>query len=86
MSCSSRSARANVVDALRWWGIERSERGPRAEWALAALGAGELAGRRTGTLSGGQARRVHLARALAVRAETMMISPSPGSTRRPEAT
>lgn len=70
---SSRSARANVVDALRWWGVERSERGPRAEWALAALGAGELAGRRTGTLSGGQARRVHLARALAVRAETMML-------------
>ncbi len=55
---SSRSAGANVVDALRWWGVERSERGPRAEWALAALGAAELAERRTGTLSGGQARRV----------------------------
>lgn len=70
---SSRTAEANVLDALRWWGVDRSERHGRAEWALGALGAAELAGRRAQTLSGGQARRVHLARALAVRAETMML-------------
>lgn len=70
---SSRSAEANVLDALRWWGVERGERRGRAAWALEALGAGDLAGRRAGTLSGGQARRVHLARALCVRAETMML-------------
>jgi ABC-type sulfate/molybdate transport systems ATPase subunit len=70
---TSRSARSNVIEALRWWGVPRTERTARATRSLESLGASSFADQRSGTLSGGQARRVHLARALAVEAETLML-------------
>ncbi|MET0686342.1 MAG: ATP-binding cassette domain-containing protein [Solirubrobacteraceae bacterium] len=70
---ADRSARANVEAALRWWGVPRAERRERAEAALAALGAGHLAARRAIELSGGEARRVHLARALALEAGVLLL-------------
>lgn len=68
-----RSVRANVELALAWWGVPRRERRERATRALAALGAEDLAGRRATTLSGGEARRVHLARVLAVEPDVMLL-------------
>ena len=68
-----RSVRANVELALAWWGVPRGERRERAERALAALGAEGLAARRATALSGGEARRVHLARVLAVEPDVMLL-------------
>ena len=65
--------RANVELALAWWGVPRAERAGRAEAALGALGVADLAARRADTLSGGQARRVHLARALAVAPDALLL-------------
>ena len=70
---ADRSALANVEAALRWWGVPRAARRDRAEAALAALGAGHLAARRAIALSGGEARRVHLARALALEAGVLLL-------------
>ena len=71
---AGRTAAANVELALRWWGVgSASERRVRATEALAATGAAHLAGRPARTLSGGEARRVHLARALAVRADVLLL-------------
>jgi ABC-type multidrug transport system ATPase subunit len=68
-----RSVRANVELALAWWGTPRGERRARAERALAALGIEALAERRADTLSGGEARRAHLARVLAVDPDVMLL-------------
>ena len=68
-----RSALANVTAALGWWGVPRPERAARARAALALLGAGHLADRRAETLSGGERRRVHLARAIAVKPDILML-------------
>jgi ABC-type nitrate/sulfonate/bicarbonate transport system ATPase subunit len=68
-----RSVRINVELALAWWGVPRGERRERAARALAALGAEGLAGRRATALSGGEARRVHLARVLAVEPDVMLL-------------
>ena len=68
-----RSVRANVEVALGWWGVPRGERPARARAALAALRADDLAGRRADTLSGGEARRVHLARAVALRSDALLL-------------
>jgi ABC-type sulfate/molybdate transport systems ATPase subunit len=68
-----RSARANVEAGLAWWGVPRAERRTRAEAALRRLAAGHLSGRSAPTLSGGEARRVHLARALAVEADVVLL-------------
>jgi ABC-type multidrug transport system ATPase subunit len=68
-----RSVLANVVVALAWWGVPRHERTDRAREALRAMGAEHLAERRAGTLSGGERRRVHIARALAVRSDVLML-------------
>ena len=45
----------------------------RAERALAAMGAGHLAARQAAELSGGERRRVHLARVLATEADILLL-------------
>jgi ABC-type sulfate/molybdate transport systems ATPase subunit len=68
-----RTVLANVVLALAWWGVPRSERPDRARQALRAIEAEHLADRPAASLSGGERRRVHLARAIAVRPDVLML-------------
>jgi ABC-type nitrate/sulfonate/bicarbonate transport system ATPase subunit len=68
-----RTARANVEAALQWWGVPRGDRRERALAALAAIGARDLADRPAGALSGGEVRRVHLARGLALGADALLL-------------
>lgn len=68
-----RSVFANVVVALAWWGVPRRERADRAREALRVMGAEHLAERAARTLSGGERRRVHIARALAVQPDVLML-------------
>jgi ABC-type sugar transport system ATPase subunit len=68
-----RTVRANVELALAWWGVPRAERRARAGAALESLHAEHLAGRRATALSGGERRRVHLARATAVESDVLLL-------------
>jgi ABC-type sugar transport system ATPase subunit len=68
-----RSVLANLELALGWWKVPRDERPKRALEALAALRVDHLAQRRATELSGGERRRVHLARALALRADVLLL-------------
>jgi ABC-type nitrate/sulfonate/bicarbonate transport system ATPase subunit len=68
-----RTVLANVILALAWWGVPRSERADRARAALRTMGAEHLSSRAAASLSGGERRRVHLARAIAVSAEILML-------------
>ncbi|MEA2483601.1 MAG: thiamine transport system ATP-binding protein [Thermoleophilaceae bacterium] len=68
-----RSALANVEAALAWWGVPRGERKARANAALRAIGVGALAKAPAAGLSGGEQRRVHLARVLAVDPDVLLL-------------
>jgi ABC-type sulfate/molybdate transport systems ATPase subunit len=68
-----RSVLANVRLALAWWGVPRSERRERAHEALRAIAADHLTDRQATTLSGGERRRVHLARTIAVRPDVLLL-------------
>ena len=68
-----RTVFANMTLALAWWGVPRPERSERAREALRAIGAEHLARRRAATLSGGERRRVHLARAIAVAPDVLLL-------------
>jgi ABC-type sulfate/molybdate transport systems ATPase subunit len=67
------SARWNVEVALWSRGLPRRERRRRAEAALARFGVAALAARDSATLSGGEARRVALARAFAVEPDALLL-------------
>jgi ABC-type sulfate/molybdate transport systems ATPase subunit len=68
-----RTVLVNVTLALAWWGVPRPEREERAREALRTMGAEHLAQRPAAALSGGERRRVHLARAIAVRPDILML-------------
>jgi ABC-type sulfate/molybdate transport systems ATPase subunit len=70
---ANRSARANVEAALGWWGVPRAARRGRALAALQSMGAVHLEDRPAGGLSGGEARRVHLARAIALAPDVLLL-------------
>jgi ABC-type nitrate/sulfonate/bicarbonate transport system ATPase subunit len=68
-----RSAQANVELALAWWKVPRRQRAQRATEALESMHAGHLAGRAAESMSGGERRRVHLARAVALRPDILLL-------------
>ncbi|NQT91307.1 MAG: ABC transporter ATP-binding protein [Lentisphaerae bacterium] len=63
----------NVVYGLRTRGVPRVRAVKDVEWAVELLHIGHLAGRWTGTLSGGEQQRVALARALATRPRLLLL-------------
>lgn len=67
------SVRENVAFGPRSSGVGRAEARARADRELAAVDASDLAGRRPGSLSGGQAQRVALARALATDPRLLLL-------------
>jgi ABC-type nitrate/sulfonate/bicarbonate transport system ATPase subunit len=70
---AARSARSNVEIALAWWGVPAADRRSRAMHALEQVGAADLARQQVAAMSGGQRRRVHLARAMALQADVLML-------------
>jgi ABC-type sulfate/molybdate transport systems ATPase subunit len=68
-----RSVTANIELALSWWGVPRVHRRERTAGALAAMKADHLARRAAASLSGGERRRVHLARAVSVRPDVLLL-------------
>jgi putative ABC transport system ATP-binding protein len=67
-----RTVAENVVLALRYHGVPRAERADRALAALTAVGLGRRADAPPRALSGGERRRVTIARALVNRPDRML--------------
>lgn len=68
-----RTVRANVELALAWWGVPRRGRRRRALEALELMQASHLANRPSRALSGGERRRVHVARGIALRPDLLLL-------------
>ena len=68
-----KSVRANLELGLRLRGLPRTETHERIERALNLLGIAHLEARRADRLSGGEVRRVTLARALCLRAPLVLL-------------
>ncbi|WP_326589690.1 ABC transporter permease [Streptomyces brevispora] len=67
------SALANTAYGLRAQGVPRTEARRRAQQWLDRLGVGHLAARKPSQVSGGQAQRIALARALATRPRLLLL-------------
>jgi tungstate transport system ATP-binding protein len=63
----------NVATGLKLRGVPKSERRPRVERWLDRLGIAHLANRQARTLSGGEAQRTSLARALVLEPELLLL-------------
>ena len=69
----TRTVQQHLLDALRAQGLRGGPAKQRATEVLQALDLSELAARRPGRLSGGEARRVALARALACQPKLLLL-------------